>query len=86
MSPVMVPLTTNVLQAIPTPVMNAISPLPVRATVTTGLTQDSEVRSGIEWNLGKGVRLQGRYDNVDSASSSSLGNVGADLRWRLEFE
>jgi translocation and assembly module TamB len=32
------------------------------------------------------MSLQGSYDNSSDASSSPLGNVGADLRWRLEFE
>ena len=26
------------------------------------------------------------YDNVNDISSSALGNLGADVRWRLEFE
>jgi translocation and assembly module TamB len=58
----------------------------VRANVTTGLTEDREVRSSIEWKLGGRVSVQGSYDNVNDVSSSVLGNVGADLRWRLEFE
>jgi len=58
----------------------------VRATVTTGLSEDREVRSNIEWRLKGGVSVQGSYDNVNEVSSSALGNVGAGLRWRLEFE
>ena len=58
----------------------------VRATITTGLSEDREVRSNIEWRLKGGVSVQGSYDNVNDVSSSILGNVGAGLRWRLEFE
>lgn len=56
----------------------------VRANVTTTLTQ-SDVSSSVEWRLRKGVSVQGSYDNVNDVSGT-LGNLGADLRWRLEFE
>jgi translocation and assembly module TamB len=58
----------------------------VRASVSTGLSEDREVRSSIEWKLSKGVSVQGRYDNANNVSSSAVGNIGADLRWRIEFE
>ena len=58
----------------------------VRATVTTGVGEDREVRSNIEWRLKGGVSVHGSYDNANDISSSVLGNVGAGLRWRLEFE
>jgi hypothetical protein len=32
------------------------------------------------------VSVEGSYDNVNDISSSSLGNLGADVRWRMEFE
>ena len=34
----------------------------------------------------KRVFVQGSYDNANDTGSSTLGNIGADLRWRLEFE
>jgi translocation and assembly module TamB len=58
----------------------------VRANVTTGLTENREVRSSVEWRLNRRMSVQGSYDNVNDVSSSVLGNIGADLRWRLEFE
>jgi translocation and assembly module TamB len=60
----------------------------VRASVTSGLTsdQDRELRSNIEWRLNTQVSVQGSYDNINDVSSSTVGNVGVDLRWRLEFE
>ena len=47
---------------------------------------DAEVRSNIEWRLNRNLSLQGSYDNLNDVSSSPVGNVGVDLRWRLEFE
>ncbi len=58
----------------------------VRATLTTGLSENREVRSNIEWQLKGGVSLHGSYDNVNEVSSSSIGNIGGGIRWRLEFE
>jgi translocation and assembly module TamB len=58
----------------------------VRATVTTGVTENRDVRGTIEWQLGKGVRIQGSYDNFNDTYGLPFGNLGADLRWRLEFE
>jgi translocation and assembly module TamB len=57
-----------------------------RASVTAGLSEDRELRSNIEWRLNNRLSVQGSYDNINDASSSTLGNLGADLRWRLEFE
>jgi translocation and assembly module TamB len=58
----------------------------VRANVTTGLAESREVRSNIEWRLNNRVSVETSYDNVNDISSSALGNLGADVRWRLEFE
>jgi translocation and assembly module TamB len=57
-----------------------------RASVTAGLAQDRELRSNIEWRLNNRLSVQGSYDNINDVSSSTLGNLGLDLRWRLEFE
>ena len=45
-----------------------------------------EVRSNLQWRLSPRVSVEGSYDNVNDISSSSLGNLGADVRWRLEFQ
>lgn len=58
----------------------------VRANVTTGLAENRELRSNIEWRLGQRIGVQASYDNINDVSSSALGNVGLDFRWRLEFE
>ncbi|HTQ02321.1 MAG TPA: translocation/assembly module TamB domain-containing protein [Polyangiaceae bacterium] len=58
----------------------------LRANVTTGLAESREVRSNVEWRLNNRVSVETTYDNVNDISSSALGNLGADVRWRLEFE
>lgn len=58
----------------------------VRANVTSGLSETREIRSNLEWRLSPRVSIEGSYDNVNDIGSSSLGNLGADIRWRLEFE
>jgi translocation and assembly module TamB len=59
----------------------------LRASVSTGLvSEDRELRSNIEWRLSNRLSVQGSYDNINDVSSSALGNLGVDLRWRLEFE
>ncbi len=58
----------------------------IRANVTSGLAESREIRSNVEWQLSPRVSVEGSYDNVNDISSSSLGNLGADVRWRMEFE
>ncbi len=58
----------------------------IRANVTSGVADSREVSSNVEWQLSPRVSVEGSYDNVNDISSSSLGNLGADVRWRLEFE
>jgi translocation and assembly module TamB len=58
----------------------------IRAYVTSGLSDQREVRSNLEWRLNTRLSVEGSYDNVNDISSSALGNLGADIRWRLEFE
>jgi translocation and assembly module TamB len=58
----------------------------VRATVSSSVSETREVRSSIEWNFHRNMSIQGRYDNVNDVSSSSVGNVGGDFRFHFEFE
>jgi translocation and assembly module TamB len=58
----------------------------LRANVATTLAEDREIRSNIEWRLNRRISVQGSYDNINDISSSAIGNVGLDFRWRLEFE
>jgi translocation and assembly module TamB len=57
----------------------------VRANVTTSLAEDRELRSNVEWRLNQRWSVQGSYDNINDVTSSTVGNVGVDIRWRVEF-
>jgi translocation and assembly module TamB len=57
----------------------------IRASVTSGLAESREIRSNVEWRLLPQLSVEGSYDNVNDISSSQLGNLGADVRWRVEF-
>lgn len=58
----------------------------VRASVTTGLAEDPQLRSTIEWRLGRTLTVEPSYDRINTVSSSTVGNFGLDFRWRLEFD
>lgn len=58
----------------------------VRARVTSGLAEDPQLRSTIEWRLGRSFTVEPSYDRINTVSSSNVGNFGVDLRWRLEFD
>ncbi len=58
----------------------------VRANVTSGLSDTREVRSNLEWQLTGASSVLGSWDNVNNVSNSSLGNLGADVRFRISFE
>ncbi len=58
----------------------------LRATVATSVGEDQELRATVEWRLGQRVGILGSYDNINDVSSSTVGNIGVDLRWHIEFE
>ncbi|HWO11852.1 MAG TPA: translocation/assembly module TamB domain-containing protein, partial [Polyangiaceae bacterium] len=58
----------------------------IRAFVTSGLSESRDVRSNVEVKINRKVSIEGSYDNVNDITSSAIGNIGADIRWRLDFE
>jgi translocation and assembly module TamB len=59
----------------------------VRADVSTSISEDRQLRANVQWRLTKQISIQTSYDNVNVSIAPVLGgNVGLDLRWRLEFE
>ncbi|GAB4203359.1 MAG: hypothetical protein OHK0013_17400 [Sandaracinaceae bacterium] len=58
----------------------------VRLSATTGLSESREFRAVLEAQLDETTSVQAGYDNYNLTSASSFGNVGIDLRWRLEFQ
>ncbi|MCC6649235.1 MAG: translocation/assembly module TamB domain-containing protein [Polyangiaceae bacterium] len=57
----------------------------LRANVVTGLTENRDVRSNLEWRLSPTTSVLGNYDNLNDVTSQGLGNLGAAFRVRLEF-
>ena len=58
----------------------------IRASATTGLTTDSNFKTNVQWRLNDQTSVEAGYDNVQTTTASQFGNVGVDLRWRLEFD
>jgi translocation and assembly module TamB len=58
----------------------------VRARLTSGLAEDPQLRSAIEWRLGRTLTVEPSYDRINTVSSTNVGNFGLDFRWRLEFD
>ena len=58
----------------------------VRAQITTSLAEDRELRAAVQLRLSQRLSVQASYDNVADTFSPAMGNLGLDLRWRLEFE
>jgi len=58
----------------------------VRVSATTGLTPDSNFKTNVQWRLNDQSSVEASYDNVQTTTASQFGNVGVDLRWRLEFD
>ncbi len=58
----------------------------IRASVTTSISDASEIRSNVEYRATGNLSVEGSYDNAQSSGSTTVGNIGGDVRWRLEFE
>jgi translocation and assembly module TamB len=59
----------------------------VSANVATTLSDERELYANVRWRLGQNFSIQGSYDNVNNdVTSSAVGNLGVDLRWRVEFK
>lgn len=58
----------------------------VRLSATTGLTDQRTFRAQLEGQISETTSVRAGYDNYNLTNGSSFGNLGVDLRWRLEFE
>ncbi|UJR78565.1 translocation/assembly module TamB domain-containing protein [Sandaracinus amylolyticus] len=60
----------------------------VRLSATTGVGAGDarDFRALVDVQLDDTTGVQCSYDNFTQGSATSFGNVGCDLRWRLEFE
>lgn len=57
----------------------------IRASITTSLSDTNEVRSNIEYRATQKLSVEGSYDNAQRAGAPAIGNLGGDVRFRLEF-
>ncbi len=58
----------------------------VRLSATTGLSASRDVRAALEVQLDDNQRVGISYDNYNNTGANSLGNLGIDWGFRLEFE
>jgi len=59
----------------------------IRVTASTGLTSETRsIRTTAEWRLDDRTSVQAVYDNLNRETASAFGNLGVDVRYRLEFE
>jgi translocation and assembly module TamB len=58
----------------------------VRVGATVNTTEQREMRATVDVTVTNHTSVQLGYDNINDQGSSQIGNLGADLRWRLEFE
>lgn len=58
----------------------------MRASVTTSLSDSTEVHSNVEYRATDSLSVEGSYANAGNAASAAGGNLGGDVRWRVEFK
>jgi translocation and assembly module TamB len=58
----------------------------LRLRASTGLSQSRDFSTGVEYQLSDKTSVGAIYNNKTSTSASQLGDVGVDLKWRLEFD
>ena len=58
----------------------------LRAYVTASVSDANEIKAKMEWRLTDTTSFESSYDNFNVVSNSVVGNVGGDIRWRVEFE
>jgi translocation and assembly module TamB len=58
----------------------------ISANITSGVSEDRQIRTSVEWRLSGQTGLRASYDNVNNLGAGGIGNLGVGFRWRLEFE
>lgn len=58
----------------------------VRLSATTALADSRDLSTSVQWQLSEEASVEASYNNQNASGVSQIGDVGADLRWRLEFE
>jgi translocation and assembly module TamB len=58
----------------------------VRLNATTGLSQSRDFSTGVDYQISDKTSVGALYNNRTSTSATQFGDVGVDLKWRLEFD
>ena len=58
----------------------------VRLRASTGIAESRDFGAGVELQLNDKTSVQAVYNNQNNESASQIGDVGVDLKWRLEFD
>jgi translocation and assembly module TamB len=58
----------------------------VRVSASTALSQARDFSTGVDYQISDKTSVGARYNNKTNMSYSPLGDVGVDVKWRLEFD
>jgi translocation and assembly module TamB len=58
----------------------------VRLSAQTGIAESRDFKTGVELELNDKTSVQAVYNNQNTTSAAAIGDVGVDLKWRLEFD
>lgn len=58
----------------------------VRLSASTGIAESRDFKTGVEFQLNDETSVEAMYNNQNASTSSQIGDVGVDLKWRLEFD
>lgn len=58
----------------------------VRLSASTGIAESRDFKTGVEFQLNDETSVEAMYNNQNASTASQIGDVGVDLKWRLEFD
>jgi translocation and assembly module TamB len=53
---------------------------------STGIAESRDFSTGVQLQLNDQTAVEAVYNNQNATSASQIGDVGVDLKWRLEFD
>lgn len=58
----------------------------LRLNASTGIAESRDFSTGVQLQLTDQTAVEAVYNNQNATSASQIGDVGVDLKWRLEFD
>lgn len=58
----------------------------LRLNASTGIAESRDFSTGVQLQLNDQTAVEAVYNNQNATSASQIGDVGVDLKWRLEFD